>query len=156
MSNYETDYDGPEPTDADMQPDGDGHTPLNEVLGEIVEDAEDGHRAALFAIEGLKTENARLQAKNAALVDEVAQLQEHLAQTKMIYNAGTEQLRAEIERLQADVRKLRQKLSDFRFACNGLVKYRDRVGPLNFQLEKADDYIFLMRGSIAATKGEKP
>jgi hypothetical protein len=26
-------------------------------------------------------------------------------------------------------------------ACNGLVKYRNRVGPLQFQLEKADDFI---------------
>jgi hypothetical protein len=26
-------------------------------------------------------------------------------------------------------------------ACNGLVKYRNRVGALQFQLEKADDFI---------------
>jgi hypothetical protein len=30
-------------------------------------------------------------------------------------------------------------------AVRGLVSYRDRVGPLNFQLEKADDFIHMMR-----------
>jgi hypothetical protein len=33
-------------------------------------------------------------------------------------------------------------------ACAALVAYRDRVGPLNFQLEKADDFINRIRAAI--------
>ena len=37
-------------------------------------------------------------------------------------------------------------------ACKGLIDYRDRVGPLGFQLEKADDFIGQMRAAIAAAE----
>lgn len=35
-------------------------------------------------------------------------------------------------------------------AARGLVYYRRRAGPLNFQLEKADDYINAMRNELEA------
>ena len=44
------------------------------------------------------------------------------------------ELIAEIERLQA--------------ACQGLIDYRDRNSALNFQLEKADDFIHQMRVAL--------
>lgn len=34
-------------------------------------------------------------------------------------------------------------------AARGLIAYRDRVGPLNFQLEKADDFINGIRNALA-------
>jgi hypothetical protein len=39
-------------------------------------------------------------------------------------------------------------------ACEKLIAYRDRAGAINFQLEKADDYIRMMRAVIARVKGE--
>lgn len=39
-------------------------------------------------------------------------------------------------------------------AARGLVDYRRRAGPLNFQLEKADDFIFQM--SVALEEVEEP
>lgn len=39
-------------------------------------------------------------------------------------------------------------------ACEGLVNYRDTAGPFNFQLEKADDFIRLMRLTIAKVRGK--
>ena len=44
--------------------------------------------------------------------------------------------------------RAREELAQARAACRGMVDYRDRVGPLNFQLEKADDFIRLMRLAI--------
>jgi len=38
-------------------------------------------------------------------------------------------------------------------ACKELIAYRDRNGPLNFQLEKADDFIHRMR--VAVDKAER-
>lgn len=43
---------------------------------------------------------------------------------------------------------------DLLAACEALVKYRDRAGALNFQLEKADDYIRNIRAAIAKARGE--
>lgn len=40
-------------------------------------------------------------------------------------------------------------------ACKALVDYRDHNG-LNFQLEKADDFIHLMRIAIAKAEGQQP
>lgn len=40
-------------------------------------------------------------------------------------------------------------------AARGLLEYRKRSGPLNFQLEKADDYLRIMRESLAALKEQK-
>lgn len=37
-------------------------------------------------------------------------------------------------------------------ACKKLIAYRDAYGPLNFQLEKADDFIHMMRIAIAAAE----
>ena len=34
-------------------------------------------------------------------------------------------------------------------AARALVEYRDRAGALNFQLEKADDFLFRMRNALA-------
>jgi hypothetical protein len=34
------------------------------------------------------------------------------------------------------------------------IAYRDAVGPLNFQLEKADDYFYLLRTTIAKYEAE--
>ena len=39
-------------------------------------------------------------------------------------------------------------------ACEQLLSYRDRAGALNFQLEKADDYLRIIRAVIARVKGE--
>lgn len=38
---------------------------------------------------------------------------------------------------------------DLLTAGRGLIAYRDRVGPLNFQLEKADDHFNQLRAAIA-------
>lgn len=43
---------------------------------------------------------------------------------------------------------------DLLVACEKLVAYRDRAGAGNFQLEKADDFIHMMRAAIARAKGE--
>lgn len=43
---------------------------------------------------------------------------------------------------------------DLLAACEALVEYREHVGPLNFQLEKADDFIRMMKQAIAKTKGQ--
>lgn len=40
-------------------------------------------------------------------------------------------------------------------ACKGLVEYRRRAGALNFQLEKADDYIRMMKSAIDILEGCK-
>jgi len=40
-------------------------------------------------------------------------------------------------------------------ACEQLLSYRDRAGAINFQLEKADDYLRAIRTVIARVKGEK-
>lgn len=37
---------------------------------------------------------------------------------------------------------------DLLAACQGLINYRDRNSALNFQLEKADDWINLMRAAV--------
>lgn len=44
--------------------------------------------------------------------------------------------------LQAENERLRE-------ACQMLIAYRDTAGPLNFQLEKADDFINLIRAALA-------
>lgn len=43
---------------------------------------------------------------------------------------------------------------DLLAACEKLVSYRRRVGPLNFQLEKANDYIRMIEQAIAAAHNE--
>ena len=45
--------------------------------------------------------------------------------------------------------------SDLLTACKRLIEYRDSAGPLNFQLEKADDFMKLMRVAIAAARGNR-
>lgn len=48
----------------------------------------------------------------------------------------------------ATIRRLRAELNELKQAAQGLVEYRRRVGPLNFQLEKADDYIRMMENIL--------
>jgi hypothetical protein len=55
--------------------------------------------------------------------------------------------------LPGTLRKIADSHDDLLTACEGLIKYRDSAGPLNFQLEKADDFIDLMRVNIAAARG---
>lgn len=38
-------------------------------------------------------------------------------------------------------------------ACKALIAYRDAAGPLNFQLEKADDFINALHAAIARAEG---
>jgi len=40
-------------------------------------------------------------------------------------------------------------------AARGLVEYRRQAGPLNFQLEKADTFIFRMKNALEALGGEE-
>ncbi len=53
------------------------------------------------------------------------------------------------EPYQAEVFQLREKVERLQVAAAGLVAYRDAVGPLNFQLEKADDFINALRTALA-------
>jgi hypothetical protein len=48
--------------------------------------------------------------------------------------------------------ELRGTISNLVTACEKLIDYRRRVGPLNFQLEKADDYIRMIEREVAAAK----
>lgn len=41
-------------------------------------------------------------------------------------------------------------------ACSEFIRYRDRVGPLGFQLEKADDYFRLIREALTEETGAAP
>lgn len=41
-------------------------------------------------------------------------------------------------------------------ACRGLLAYRRRVGPLGFQLEKADDHLRQIEAAIAAMESTAP
>lgn len=43
---------------------------------------------------------------------------------------------------------------DLLMACEKLADYRRRVGPISFQLEKADDYIRMIEKAIATAKGD--
>ena len=43
---------------------------------------------------------------------------------------------------------------DFLEVCKRLIAYRDSSGPLNFQLEKADDFIRLMRIAVEKVEGK--
>ena len=43
---------------------------------------------------------------------------------------------------------------DFLVACKKLIAYRDSYGPLNFQLEKADYFIHLMRIAVEKVEGK--
>lgn len=45
----------------------------------------------------------------------------------------------------ANIAKLRAKLTTLTEAVGKLIAYRDRVGPLGFQLEKLDDFIHILR-----------
>jgi hypothetical protein len=82
-------------------------------------------------------------------------------------NIESEELQKQIWQLQ---KKLAQKESNFlkayhraeqlqiqnerlSIACRGLIEYRDRSGSLNFQLEKADDFIRLMRIALEGEQG---
>ena len=42
---------------------------------------------------------------------------------------------------------------DLLAACEKMVDYRRRVGPLEFQLEKCDDFIHMMKVAITAATG---
>jgi hypothetical protein len=54
--------------------------------------------------------------------------------------------RTAVPELIAEVRRLRA-------ACHGLIDYRDRNSALNFQLEKADDFIHQMRIALEGQHG---
>ncbi len=49
-------------------------------------------------------------------------------------------------------RKAEQQRDALLVACEKMINYRDRVGPISFQLEKADDFIHPMRVAAAAAK----
>lgn len=49
-----------------------------------------------------------------------------------------------------DLATLRAKNEALREAAAGLIAYRDAAGPLNFQLEKADDFIERLRAALPA------
>ena len=40
-------------------------------------------------------------------------------------------------------------------ACKKMVEYRDRAGPMGFQLEKADDFFAMARKAISKATGEE-
>ena len=47
-----------------------------------------------------------------------------------------------------------ERATNLREVCKGLIDYRDRNSALNFQLEKADDFINAMRATIARSEGQ--
>lgn len=50
--------------------------------------------------------------------------------------------------LKSDLARMQAELDALRSICNGLVIYRQRTGPLNFQLEKADHWMRLLAQAL--------
>lgn len=48
----------------------------------------------------------------------------------------------------AIIEELKTKLDNIAAACHKLLDYRKRSGPINFQLEKADDYMRMIAAAI--------
>lgn len=65
-------------------------------------------------------------------------------------------IRAGYDEALRQLERTRQQRDELVRLCEALIAYRDRVGPLGFQLEKADDYIWSLRQAIAGIKWEQP
>jgi hypothetical protein len=106
----------------------------------------------------LKRENHQLREEliKACIINrEIAPLEADLVKAKMHYDelsAFTDgSIETGIEMLKEN-NLLKDALGELRAAVCALLDYRQQVGPLNFQLEKADEYMRILRLLIEAKR----
>jgi hypothetical protein len=97
--------------------------------------------AAATKIDALQAELARFRANvECSYCDAVFALDDPL-QFEHWRECDKHPAKIEIDRLRAENEALRE-------VAAGLIAYRDAAGPLNFQLEKADDFINALRAAL--------